>query len=671
MVSVFSNLYLKLSILFLAVVLVYFPGKNGPFVADDFPNILDNSGVAIDSLDVDSIRSAMVGNTGARFKRPLAGVSFALNYYFSGQSYDKQVFKLTNIAVHGVNAILVFLVARLLVGAYAPSCPSDYVAWLVAMVWALHPLQVSTVLYVVQRMTSLSTSFVLMGIWLFLKGRLALNAKYSLILMFAGCISGTGFGVAAKENALLLPFMIAVCEFFILPREQNRSRSDKSKLRIYYALTLVLPMLVGLVLLLVAPDFIFRDYAVREFTPSQRLMTEARVLFYYVGLLFYPDNRSFGLFNDDFPISFGLFNPATTALALVGIIVLLTVPVRSLLCRKESLVGFAIMWFLVGHSIESTIYPLELVFEHRNYLPSVGVVIFFVLGVYQFLSKYVSKSFINALFLALIVALSAGTYLRASIWADLDSLAYFEVRNHPSSPRANTVYANTVELKVGPNIESYQYYLKAAKLNNYEIASLVEAYLELSRLIYLNRVKVYEAPVTLPRSYDDSIQINMAYMEELRHLLNQEVIRRISAKSSPLRTMLELRSVANCLINDDYECREISGDIEGWIDIALSRPEFYDQGMMSLIKAKVLCKRGEVQKAFDFMEKAILAAPDKVYFQTEKAYLLITLREYEKAEAIIDVVEKWPNVNGFDRKEFSTLRDFIRASRVKDLNSNS
>lgn len=376
MVSVFSNLYLKLSILFLAVVLVYFPGKNGPFVADDFPNILDNSGVAIDSLDVDSIRSAMVGNTGARFKRPLAGVSFALNYYFSGQSYDKQVFKLTNIAVHGVNAILVFLVARLLVGAYAPSCPSDYVAWLVAMVWALHPLQVSTVLYVVQRMTSLSTSFVLMGIWLFLKGRLALNAKYSLILMFAGCISGTGFGVAAKENALLLPFMIAVCEFFILPREQNRSRSDKSKLRIYYALTLVLPMLVGLVLLLVAPDFIFRDYAVREFTPSQRLMTEARVLFYYVGLLFYPDNRSFGLFNDDFPISFGLFNPATTALALVGIIVLLTVPVRSLLCRKESLVGFAIMWFLVGHSIESTIYPLELVFEHRNYLPSVGVVIF-------------------------------------------------------------------------------------------------------------------------------------------------------------------------------------------------------------------------------------------------------------------------------------------------------
>lgn len=294
-----------------------------------------------------------------------------------------------------------------------------------------------------------------------------------------------------------------------------------------------------------------------------------------------------------------------------------------------------------------------------------------MLGVYQFLSKYVSKSFINALFLALIVALSAGTYLRASIWADLDSLAYFEVRNHPSSPRANTVYANTVELKVGPNIESYQYYLKAAKLNNYEIASLVEAYLELSRLIYLNRVKVYEAPVTLPRSYDDSIQINMAYMEELRHLLNQEVIRRISAKSSPLRTMLELRSVANCLINDDYECREISGDIEGWIDIALSRPEFYDQGMMSLIKAKVLCKRGEVQKAFDFMEKAILAAPDKVYFQTEKAYLLITLREYEKAEAIIDVVEKWPNVNGFDRKEFSTLRDFIRASRVKDLNSNS
>jgi hypothetical protein len=117
-------------------------------------------------------------------------------------------------------------------------------------------------------------------------------------------------------------------------------------------------------------------YDVRPFTLTQRLLTEARITWEYLHLIVLPALPDFGLYHDDFRLSKGLFAPVTTLYSLCGLAVLALV---SWVVRiKWPLVSFAILWFLLGHSLESSIFPLELMHEHRNYLPSLGVFIVLV-----------------------------------------------------------------------------------------------------------------------------------------------------------------------------------------------------------------------------------------------------------------------------------------------------
>jgi len=650
--------WLMLMLLGILVLIVYLPGKAGPFLADDYPNILDNNGVALKHLDGQSLASAWTANTSGALKRPFASVSFALNYYFAGQHFDRAAFKLTNITIHILNSFLVFFLSRLLITVVVPRYPAQKLAFLTALIWAVHPLQLTGVLYVVQRMTSMACFFMLSGFLVFLKGRLNLDKTGGIVYMAAGCFFGVMLGALAKENALLLPLLIAVCEWTLMPVVSERAH--RNKIYGYYAITVIIPILFCVGYLLKHPEHVLSGYQFRDFTLVERGMTESRILFYYLGLLFYPDNTQLGLFHDDFTLSKGLLEPTNTLLSMIGIIFLIVVALNNSLRRKMPFVSFGILWFFIGHSIESTIYPLELIYEHRNYLPSIGIVIGGVVLVYEIFVKRVSEWMLNSLYACIAISMALATYARASIWSSLDSFSYFEVRNHPQSARTNSVYANSLELKHGPNLETYNHYLIAAQLNTFEVSTLLEVFMELNRLIYYHDVNKYQQNIALPQSYDAPLVFDSKYMDSLKERIHEEILRRITAKTYPLRTMLGLRSAANCLINGDYECKNIAANLTAWVDAALAQPGFFDVPMIYLIKAKIYFNQGEVARALEFVDKAIALSPDRMYFYAEKAYLFLTLNEFDNAENVIRHAESLGIANGFDAQEFQTLRDAMQ-----------
>lgn len=655
--KIWQSDWVKLIAISLLIILVYLPGRMGPFIADDYPNILQNKGVLLTHLNLSELISTWSSNASGVFKRPLANVSFALNFYFAGQYFDPIAFKLTNVAIHVVNSILVFFLSRLLFTATAQNYPAQKLALLSALIWGLHPLQLTSVLYVVQRMNSLSCFFMLTGFLIFLKGRLQLEKPFSIVLMLVGCLAGTGLGVLAKENALLLPLLMFVSEVTLLPSIPNDA--FRVRVQVFYALAVVLPVFAAMVYLVSHPEYVLGGYATRNFTFIERVMTQSRVLFYYLSLLFYPDNTQLSFDHDDFSLSKGLFQPINTLYSVIGISCLLALSVFNCLRKKTPFLTFGILWFLIGQSMESSIFALELIYEHRNYLPSIGLVIATVALTYNIFSKLISEQLLNLLFAVVVFSLGLATFTRASIWSSLDALSYFEVRNHPTSIRANSLYAHSLEVKLGPNPESYRYYLLAAQGNELEVATLVQVYTELNKLLYFHDAKNDQPGIAMPKRYDDSLVLDSRYMQALKSLVHQEVVARIANKAYSVRTLVTLRLMTSCLLNAEYQCKNISGDVMEWVDAALAQPDFSDRLVLYIIKAKIYFFQGHIEEAFANVDKAIALAPDRMYFYSEKADLFIHLKQYDKAEQVIKTAEARGVANGFDKQEFGTLRQNI------------
>jgi hypothetical protein len=182
-------------------------------------------------------------------------------------------------------------------------------------------------------------------------------------------------------------------------------------------------------------------YAVRDFTLVERLMTEARVLWFYLSQILLPSHGAFAIYLDGFSVSRSLFQPPSTLFSLVGwALVLVVVGFK----HRWPMLSFGLLWFLVGHSLESTIVPLEIAHEHRNYLPALGPLL---------AAGYYGASFVGRLrldrqvlvttaaALASLALLAMLTALRSAQMADPVSGAQMEAIRHENSARANYVAA--------------------------------------------------------------------------------------------------------------------------------------------------------------------------------------------------------------------------------------
>ena len=167
----------------------------------------------------------------------------------------------------------------------------------------------------------------------------------------------------------------------------------------------------------------------RTFTITERILTEARVVSFYLSLITLPRINAFGLFHDDILLSNSLIDPWTTLLSIIFILSLIITAIRY--NKTNPLFTFGILFFFAGHLIESTIFSLEIAHEHRNYLPSTGIIIAVTS---LLLNSHLKTSWLISIATISFVVLGASTALRSNQWENEYSLAVYESTHHPSSP---------------------------------------------------------------------------------------------------------------------------------------------------------------------------------------------------------------------------------------------
>lgn len=457
-----------LPLLLLAVLALYWPGLAGEFVFDDQANIVANPSLRVFDGSLASLIEASSGGAASPLGRPLTLASFAANFHFWGGAPFS--FKLANLLLHLVDGLLVYWLARQLWPRLVDTGNAGMAAFWVAALWLLHPLNLTPVLFVVQRMTSLSAFFTLAALNLYLLGRQSSgNWRWAPIL--AALLICWPAGILAKETALLLPLFILLCEWLAM----GGLRPLSSR---FLRLAGVIAIL-GLVVVLVANwQFIINTYQYRDFTLSERLLTETRVLWLHVGQMLLPLPASFSLHHDDIAISRGLLDPLSTLPAILGWVFVVGVAHAQRVRRPW--LSFALLWFLVGHTLESSLLGLELAYEHRNYLPSFGV--FLGLGAWLLPRPGVSSGSLPRLALAcaFVVFAALVTGLRASQWSDELMRTQAESSSHPGSARTQFEAGRAILARQLPGGEigatafrtARMHFLLAAELNPHGKAAL-------------------------------------------------------------------------------------------------------------------------------------------------------------------------------------------------------
>lgn len=418
-------------------VLVYWPGLSGPWLLDDYGNLQalgQNGGIHSSS----AVLEFVFGNASGPSGRPVAMLSFLID----GQDWplDPRAFKFTNLMIHLLCGLMlcwvVFLLSRMMELSHSVA---GRLALAVSALWLIHPLNVSTTLYVVQRMTQLMTLFSLASLLCYLSARSVLQrnpARSSLLLGLALFPFGL-LAVFSKENGALLLLLIVVMEttlFRTLPRTMI--------FKFWYGAGVLFPLalIVGY-LLMSAPDSMVL-YESRHFGLLERLLSECRILLIYLVEIFLPALGQGALFHDDFEISSGLLNPVSTLGSIVLLLVLLISAIR--VRRTHPVYAFSVLWFFTMHLLESSYLPLELYFEHRNYMAMIGP----LFGMLWYLQQYLlitKPRFSNRIsmlaYLVFFGAFAGTSYAATGIWGDREKSSIRWAQKQPESLRAQMYYA--------------------------------------------------------------------------------------------------------------------------------------------------------------------------------------------------------------------------------------
>lgn len=446
---------------FLLTTAIYWPGLSGSFFFDDNPNIVDNKGVQPTNASLPSLINAALSSPSSEFKRPLSSLTFAANYLLTG--LDPYWMKLTNLVIHLLNGWLLFLLTRILIAVAQKPAPTDRqhvgtIAALIACAWMLLPINLTDVLYVVQRMESLANLFVLMGLIGYVAGRKRMLAKIDgpspsqfqsdwagLGICATSIALFTVIGLLAKETAVMLPLYAFLIEWILFGfRKRTATLSQDTHARDWrlvtlYAIGLLIPLVVGLTWLL--PGLLKPEsWATRDFTLNTRLLSEARIVVDYIIWTLSPTPDALSFYHDNFVVSTSLWHPWTTLPCIVILAAMaLLVP---MLRQRWPLVSLGIALFLGAHLLTATILPLELVYEHRNYFASFGLLLAVIpmltTGMWR-QAPQSAQSFILARSATLIMLMLLWTFetaITAVAWSSPLSLAETLASRAPNSPRA-------------------------------------------------------------------------------------------------------------------------------------------------------------------------------------------------------------------------------------------
>ncbi len=430
---------------------------HGEFVFDDIRQVRDN--LAIRDL------GAFLGPQSYRnySNRFVGYATFALNYQLGG--LDAFGYHLTNLIVHLLNSLLVYKLVRLgfrtpLVRATPLSRNARAVAFVAAALFATHPLGTQAVTYIVQRLTSLAALFYVLAVVLYLSWRLEERSpggrRGLRAALYLGVLASSLLAVRTKEIAFTLPAALALAELLFFPATGPRRWLP------------VVP--VGAIALLIPASWIgFRgpigdvaasaDSATRLLTPVSRvdyLKTQSVVVCEYLRLLVWPSGQNI---DHDFPVYTSALDPrvlgsVAVLLSLAGFAIWITRrtaprPGRASLDPAFRVAAFGIGWFFVALAVESSVIPIvDVIYEHRAYLPGVGMYIAAatLLGLTLLKTAPESSGRVTALTgLALALLLGSVTLQRNTVWATPLTLWSDSAQKSPGKARPHLLFAEALE----------------------------------------------------------------------------------------------------------------------------------------------------------------------------------------------------------------------------------
>jgi len=578
-----KNAYITQRILFLLsilVLLIYSNTFNAPFHLDDFHNIVENTRLHVDNLFPGTLVGAVLDNPEKNklFYRPISNLSIAINWYL-GQA-NVTGYHIVNLVIHILTTFFLYLAvihlfnAPNLVGRYKGD--EYFIAVLAACLWAVNPIQTQSVTYIVQRMAAMAAMFYILGMYLYIKARLCESLKRR-IFFFLGMSISFLLAVGSKENAIMLPVSLLLLEVVFF-RDMSEPATRK-KVLLWGSGLILAVFLCGIFLFMGGGlvENILNGYKNRTFSFSERLLTQPRIVVFYLSQIFYPIAERLSL-DHEIAVSTGFFSPWTTLPAIVIIILMVAIAIRLLI--KQPLISFAILFFFSNHIIESSVIALELVFEHRNYLPSLFLFLPVAAGIKWLINHYsrqkkMMRWVVIVSVILLIAMLGLGTYTRNLVWTDEKMLWEDVIQKSPGRARGYQNLAATYYVDIRAYDQAIVLFQKAMYLadstrNRAELMALANM-----ANIYAKYKKDYQKAIEL---YHQILDIN-SNIDAMRYHLALTLLR-----------------------SDQID------DVHEHVDYLLSRepevPAYLN------IKAAVLLKQNDPEKALTYLIKAIKIAPD-------------------------------------------------------------
>jgi protein O-mannosyl-transferase len=471
---------LHIALIVLAGAVGYSNSLHVQYVLDDYPVIS-----LIGPMDILNV----LLHGGAR---RVADATFALNYHLHGLQVVG--YHLVNLAIHLAASITLYFVVVSALDALLScrECATEesgfverFMPLAVALLFVVHPVQTQAVTYIVQRYTSLATLFYLLSVLCFIKARLACEKsgthRHALLLGGASLAAGI-LAVGSKQIAFTLPLMLLVLEQFLF-RGRLLSR------RFYIACGTSIILALAFVLIAwhdrsLHDILVSLHHATSENHYTSRLtygLTQTRVVATYLRLLCLPLGQS--LFHDVRPSTTLFSLPVIASLVLhISLIMLAALLYRASGRRLHSgahlqgalqrLTALGIVWFYIALLVESSIFPiLDLIFEHRIYLPSVGFFLATAAG--TALVSHGRRAPAKAtwcLLAVLCLALTGLTFARNLVWSDTLLLWQDTVEKAPDTDLALSNLAGEYMKRYKPD-KALPLFVRALELNPYYLIS--------------------------------------------------------------------------------------------------------------------------------------------------------------------------------------------------------
>lgn len=402
------------------------------FHFDDFHAIVLNASQHMEQFSIAGLIDAARG--ASLQHRPAASVTFAIDWWRGGG--EAGAFLVTNLLIHIATAFAVLALITTATGRLprrSNRSPATIIGVATAaMWWAVQPIQVQAVSYIVQRMTSMAALFTVLCVWAYIHARRADRKAWIWWLLSFLAIA---VGAMSKPSAWIAPLLLLMAEFLIV---RNHGPLIRNTIDRWLLMTPI--VLAGLALIDLALDgplsqWALRNYAWRDFTLAERLLTQPKVIFFHLSQIVWPLPSRFSIEHEIEIVRSVL--AWEFWLPFSAIFIWCAWALRLALREGSREWAFFMLWVPATLVIESSVIPLEMVFEHRMYLPTMGLAGLIALGLMRCHEWHLPSAAIAWLMVAMAIGGAAwSTSARMPHWRSEIALYEQAVKTAPNSVRA-------------------------------------------------------------------------------------------------------------------------------------------------------------------------------------------------------------------------------------------